>query len=137
MKFLLSITLFAALAVGAFADIQVPPMAEQGPTRKFGRGVSNILFGFSELPDTIMRINDTQGNSAACGYGVVLGLNRSFYRFGKGWYDVLSFGRPTYKETYRQPYPSDTIWGMIGYAEFPPELGFETRFNYTRTYYGY
>lgn len=137
MKFLLSLTLFASLTVGAFADIQCPPMAQQGPVRKFGRGISNIAFGITELPVTFARINDTEGNSAAFGYGIHLGLSRSFYRIGKGFYDVFSFCLPTYKESYRQPYPSDLVWGVNGYSEFPPELGFDTRYNYSRTYYGY
>jgi len=132
MKFLLSLSLVAAFATAAVADIQVPPMADQGPVRKFGRGVSNILYGVTEIPYTMAGINYTQGNSAAFGYGVILGVHRTFYRFGKGWYDVLSAPLPTYKESYRPPFPSNLIWGHNGYSEFPPELGFESRFDYVR-----
>jgi len=137
MKFLLSLTLFAAFATAAVADIQCPPMAAQGPGRKFGRGLSNIIWGITELPYTMVLVNYAEGNSAMSGYGVHLGLARSCYRFGKGWYDVLSAPIPTYKESYRQPYGSDLVWGHQGYAEFPPELGFETRFEYSREYKGY
>lgn len=137
MKFLLTTTLLAAFAVSAVADIQVPPMAEQGPARKFGRGISNIVFGFSEIPSTFMRINDTEGNGAAFGYGVVLGVNRTLFRFGAGLYDVLSFATPTYKESYRPPYASNLIWGNLGYSEFPPEIGFDTRYGYSRVYHDY
>jgi putative exosortase-associated protein (TIGR04073 family) len=137
MKSLLSLTLFAAFATAAVADIQSPPMAAQGPGRKFGRGISNILFGITELPCTFVAVNHKEGNSAAFAYGVHLGLARSFYRFGKGWYDVLSAPLPTYKDSYCPPYGLDLVWGHNGYAEFPPELGFETRFSYSREYNGY
>jgi len=137
MKSLLTLTLFAAFATAAVADIQSPPACFQGPARKFGRGISNVLYGITELPSTFFDVNATEGNSAAFGYGVHLGLCRSFYRFGKGWYDILSAPLPTYGGTYRQPYPSDLVWGHRGYGEFPPELGFETRFDYSRLYNDY
>lgn len=137
MKFLLSISLVVAFAAAALADIQAPPMSDQGPVRKLGRGLSNILYGITELPCSMAIVNNLEGNSAAGGYGVVLGLQRSFYRFGKGWYDFVSFPLPSYNESYRPPYPSNLIWGQHGYAEFPPELGFETRFDYSREYQGY
>ena len=137
MKSLLALSLLAAFATSAVADIQAPPMSEQGPGRKFGRGISNIIYGFTELPYNILQINETEGNSAGFSYGVHRGLARSFYRFGKGWYDVVTAPFPTYKSSYRPPYPSNLVWGHNGYTEFPPELGFETRFNYSRTYQGY
>ncbi len=137
MKFLLSLTIFAALATGAVADIQAPPMSREGPARKFGRGLSNVLFGFTELPCTMMQVNSQEGNSAAAGYGFHLGLSRTCYRFGKGWYEILSAPFPTYRNSYRSPYYSDLIWGQNGFGEFPPELGFETRFDYSREYNGY
>src|SRR5690606_31564549 len=130
-------TLIAAFATSAVADIQAPPMSQQSAGRKFGRGISNILYGFSELPYNIIYVNETEGNNAGFGYGVHLGLARSFYRFGKGWYDVISPPLPAYKSSSRPPYPSNLVWGHNGYTEFPPELGFETRFNYSRTYQGY
>ena len=48
-----------------------------GPTRKLGRGISNLLFGWSELPHEISRVNEKEGNSAAAGYGVVRGVGRA------------------------------------------------------------
>jgi putative exosortase-associated protein (TIGR04073 family) len=130
MKSLLTILLAVAFGAAAYADIQAPPMTDMGPTRKLGRGLSNVLWGFSELPNTMCQINDTQGNSAAWGYGVVKGLGRSFFRFGVGWYEILTFPAPCYKNSYRPAYPANTPWALNTYKEFPPELGWESRFDY-------
>ena len=54
-----------------------------------------------------------------------------------GVYDVVTHPFPTYKDSYRPPYKLDPPWIHGGYEEFPPELGFETRFNYNRQYNGY
>lgn len=134
MKTLLSFLLVTAFAAAAFADIQSPPMAQEGPTRKFGRGLSNVAYGVCEVPVTLCQVNDGLGNSSAFGFGVIQSINRSLYRIAGGIFDVTTFPFPIYKGSYRSPYPSDLIWGEQGYYEFPPELGFETRFDYTRTY---
>jgi putative exosortase-associated protein (TIGR04073 family) len=124
-----------SLAAGiAVADIQQPPGSDYGPTRKLGRGIGNIAFGISEIPDSIFSINYQEGNSAAWSYGVVRGVGRAFARLGYGIYDVLLFPFPTVKGSYRPPYRSDIPWIYSGYSEFPPELGFETRYNYVRDY---
>ena len=43
----------------------------------------------------------------------------------------------TYKGSYRPPYKLDPPWIHGGFEEFPPELGFETRLDYVRTYHGW
>ena len=134
---ILSVSLVLAFAGAAVADIQAPPMSEQGPTRKLGRGISNVAFGVIEIPYTVGVVNATEGNSAAAGYGVILGVHRFLRRLGSGLYDIATHPAPTYRGTYRSTLPSDVIWGQNGYAEFPPELGFETRFDYSRTYPSY
>jgi putative exosortase-associated protein (TIGR04073 family) len=126
-----------ALVIGAsaaFADIQSPPASDYGPTRKLGRGIANIAFGSSELIDSFVSINYSEGNSAAFSYGIVRGTGRTLARLGFGIYEVALFPFPTYKGSYRPPYKSDIPWIHCGYAEFPPELGFETRYNYVRDY---
>lgn len=121
-----------AIATTAFADIQQPPASDYGPTRKLGRGIGNIAFGLSEIPDSIFAVNYSEGNSAAWSYGLVRGIGRSFARLGYGIYEVATFPAPTVRGSYRPPYRSDIPWINSGYAEFPPELGFETRYNYVR-----
>lgn len=133
MKTFLSFLLVTAFAATAFADIQDPPMNEQGPTRKLGRALSNIgPNSLTELPNTICMINDREGNAAASTYGVVKGIGRVFVRWGYGFYELVTFPFPTYKGSYRQPYCSNIPWIHGGYQEFSPELGFESKYDYVR-----
>ena len=131
MKSLLTILLAVAFGAVAYADIQAPPMTDMGPTRKLGRGISNVLFGFTELPSTICKVNNKEGNSAAFSYGITKGVGRSLFRFGIGWYEIVTFPAPCYKSSYRQPYRSNIPWINGGYEEFPPELGFSSVYSYT------
>lgn len=131
-----AVTLLAVLAIGgtAFADIQQPPASDYGPTRKLGRGLGNVAFGVSEIPDSIFGVNYSEGNSAAWSYGLVRGVGRTFARLGYGLYEMATFPVPTVKGSYRPPYKSIIPWINGGYEEFPPELGWETRFDYVRDY---
>ncbi|MFL6584874.1 MAG: exosortase system-associated protein, TIGR04073 family [Chthoniobacterales bacterium] len=129
--------LVAALLVGGVAlcraDIQDPPSNDYGPTRKLGRGVSNMLFGWSEIPHTIAQVNDREGNSAAGGYGVVRGVGRAWMRFHTGIFDIVTFPFPAVRGTYYPALPPDIPYIHAGYQEFPPELGFESKYPYSRT----
>ena len=122
------------LTATAFADIQAPPASDYGPTRKLGRGIGNIAFGASEIIDQMTAVNYSEGNSAAFSYGLVKGVGRFFARLGYGVYEVALFPFPTQHGTYYPPYRSDIPWINSGYQEFPPELGFDTKYNYSRTY---
>ena len=134
MNKLLTSALILGFATNAFADIQDPPSNNYGPTRKLGRGISNMVFGIAELPVTIARINEREGNSAAAGYGVVRGLGRSYMRFHAGVFEIFSFPFPVNRGTYypilRPPIP----YIHAGYEEFPPELGNESKYPYVRMY---
>jgi len=139
MSFLLMKLAVAALAFAltssiALADIQAPPASDQGPTRKLGRGIGNIAFGSSELLESMASVNYFEGNSAAFSYGLVRGIGRTLARMGYGVYEVLLFPFPTQKGTYYPPYRSNIPWINSGFDEFPPELGFETRYQYNRSY---
>jgi len=134
MKAVAALLITLMLTFSAHADIQAPPASDQGPTRKLGRGLSNIAFGVTEIPDQIMAVNYAEGNSAAWSYGLVRGVGRFFARVGYGVYEVALFPFPTHKGTYYPPYRSDIPWINSGYQEFPPELGFDTRYNYVRDY---
>ena len=121
-----------ALAGTAFADIQAPPSSDQGPTRKLGRGIGNIAFGATEILDSMASVNYSEGNNAAFSYGLVRGVGRTLARLGYGIYEVVLFPFPTQKGTYNPPYKSNIPWINSGYTEFPPELGWETRYDYGR-----
>ena len=133
-KHLLVALVGVALAASAFADIQDPPGNDYGPTRKLGRGLSNLVFGIAELPTTIAKVNNREGNSAAGGYGVVRGLGRSYMRFHAGLFEIFSFPFPVNRGTYYPILPSDIPYIHAGYQEFPPELGNESKYPYVRSY---
>ena len=103
---------FAALCR---ADIHDPPSNDYGPTRKLGRGVSNLLFGISELPTTIAKVNDVEGNSAAGGYGVVRGVGRSVMRMQAGIFEILTWPFPVVRGSYFPVLENDVHWIHSGY----------------------
>jgi putative exosortase-associated protein (TIGR04073 family) len=134
MKSLLAAALVLGFATSSLADIQDPPSNDYGPTRKLGRGLSNLVFGIAELPATIAKTNEREGNSAAAGYGVVRGLGRSSMRVQSGLFEFLTFPFPTTRHTYYPRLPRDVPHIHAGYQEFPPELGNESKYPYVRMY---
>lgn len=137
-RFILS-SLLVALTGAAYADIQAPPASEYTATRKLGRAVDNIVFGATEIPLSVVRWTNTEGDSAGCTVGVIDGVARTTARIGYGMYELITFWAPTYKCTYRPPYQGTcgrdgrkeyNVWG--GFSEFPEELGFESKYGYSR-----
>ena len=133
IAFVFVLTTFVGSA-SLLADIQAPPQSDQGPTRKLGRGLGNILYGSSEIFDSMSDVNASEGNSAAFSYGLVRGLGRTFARLGYGVFETLTFPFPTNHGTYKPPYNNNIQWLNSGYSEFPPEVGFETKYDYSRQY---
>ena len=134
MKRSLLFLLFLGFAASAGADIQDPPAADYGPTRKLSRGIANIFIAPAEIPVTIGKVNEDEGNAAAATFGVIKGTGRAFARFGVGFYEVLLWPIPVYKGTYYPVLRSDIPWIHRGYSEFPPELGNESKYPYVREY---
>jgi putative exosortase-associated protein (TIGR04073 family) len=134
MKALFPLVFSLALVGNSLGDIQDPPAAQYGPARKFGRGVSNMLFGWSEVPSTIAKVNEREGNHAAASYGVICGANRAAVRFGAGFYEVFLWPFPLYKGSYYPVLRDDTHWIHYGYGELPSELGNESKYPYVRQY---
>ena len=132
MKTLLLV--LVVFAGSAFADIQDPPSNDYGPTRKLGRGLSNLLFAPAEIFVTVTTVNTNEGNSTAAGYGVVRGVGRSAMRRLTGLVEILTFPIPTWHESYCPMLPPDVPYIHAGYAEFPPELGQESKYPYVRDY---
>jgi putative exosortase-associated protein (TIGR04073 family) len=137
MKTLLSTFILALLSVSTFADIHDPAMNDYGPTRKLGRGLANIVFAGTELIYTPAVMNEREGNASAWTYGATKGFGRFFYRMGMGVYEVVTHPFATHKGSFRPPYKSNVPWVHGGFEEFPPELGFETRYNYSRSQGGW
>ena len=134
MKNLVIISLMLGLAGSSLGDIQDPPSNDYGPTRKLGRGLSNFFIAPAEVFVTVTTINTYDGNSAAAGYGVVRGVGRSAARHVAGLLEILTFPFPAWRESYYPMLPSDIPYIHAGYAEFPPELGNESKYPYVRDY---
>lgn len=122
--------LFAALA--AQADIQNPPLSQYTPVTKLGRGIGNIAFGITEIPDTMKKVQRIDGTKAAWSSGLTEGAWRTVKRVGYGAFEVVTFPAPVYKGTYRQPYKRGELYPHAGLKEYPPELGFQSGASYTR-----
>ncbi len=140
MKRLLLSTLLIAMAGAAYADIQAPPASEYTSTRKLGRAIGNIVWGIEELPVTMIRWNSQEGDYAGFSVGIVEGFTRTFTRMGYGFYELVTFWAPTFKCTYRPPYQGScgrnglkeyNVWS--GFSEFPEELGFQSKYDYSRS----
>ena len=140
MKRLLLTTLLFAVAGSVYADIQAPPASEYTATRKLGRAIGNILYAVEEIPVTMIRWNSAEGDYAGFSVGIVDGIARTFTRIGYGFYELVTFWAPTYKCTYRPPYQGScgrsglkeyNVWS--GFSEVPEELGFQSKYNYSRT----
>jgi len=132
MKRFLVVAVLFAVAATVRADIQDPPGNDYGPTRKLGRGLSNLFFAPAEIPVTIARVNTDEGNAAAAGYGVVKGFGRSAQRHLAGLWELLSWPFPIHRDSYYPVLPLDIPYIHEGYSEFPPELGNESKYDYVR-----
>lgn len=138
MKRLLLAVTFLCLGSVAYGDIQSPPGARYTSTRKLGRAIGNILYGFSEIPEQIVRQNDVDGRHAGWSHGLVSGTQRAFKRLSYGFYELFTFHCPTYKGTFKPPYTQcGSDWRIemdpnSGLSEFPPELGVEGYFRHSR-----
>ncbi len=117
---------------GCRADIQDPPYLDHGPIRKLSRGIANLALGSTDLLVTLDSKNQIHGNSGMV-YGLFSGLGRTLMRIGAGFYEVVTFPAPTTRKSYAPVLPSVVPWVQGGFEEFPPELGFESRFSYNRS----
>ncbi|MCB1230124.1 MAG: exosortase system-associated protein, TIGR04073 family [Verrucomicrobiae bacterium] len=131
-KFLVAIALLGIVSA-AVADIQAPPKSKYTSTRKLARGLSNIFYGWTELPVAVWRSNETGDQATEIIFnGIITGLERTGARFAYGFYEVVNFRKPLYKDTFRPPYTSINYDPTNGYEEFPPQLGQLSTVDYTR-----
>lgn len=138
-KLLVIATALAAFSGLAVADIQAPPGSTYTSSRKLGRALSNIMYGFIEIPEQIVRKNEQYGRKAGFSYGAVDGTSRAMRRLGYGFYELFTFNCPTYRGTFKPPYERCGEDNRIemnvhdGLSEFPPELGFDGGYPYVRS----
>jgi putative exosortase-associated protein (TIGR04073 family) len=132
-------TTLVAISGFAAADIQAPPGSTYTSSRKLGRAISNIMYGFIEIPEQVVRKNQQYGPNTGTTYGAVDGTSRGLRRLGYGFYELFTFHCPTYRGTFKPPYERCGEDNRIemnphdGLSEFPPELGFESGFYHSRT----
>lgn len=137
-KFLAVVTTLCVLSGFAAADIQSPPGSHYTSTRKLGRAFSNLVYGFIEIPEQIVRKSDTYGAKAGWSYGAIDGTSRGLTRLGYGFYEFFTFSCPTYRGTFKPPYEKCGQDNRIemnvheGLSEFPPELGAESYYSHSR-----
>ena len=134
MRSILAAFVLLAFASVSFADIHEPPKTKYTKSRKLGRGVANIVYGWTEIPMTMHRWSELHTEQAAGVFtaGFMQGAQRAGARLKYGFYEVINFQRPLYKDSYR-PAMADIYYLPIrGYEEFPPQIGYMTTAGYTR-----
>ena len=75
-------------------DAKTMDKISEGPIRKLGRGISNIVFGVFEVLIQPYKVNETDGGIAACSYGLVKGIFYFIARECVGVVDVITFPMP-------------------------------------------
>ena len=104
MKTLLcSLLLTLSMAAAAQADIQAPPASNQGPTRKLGRGFSNLICAITDWQQAIAEANDQDGNSAIA-TGFVRGAGRFAARTSTGLFDIADVPFPVEQRQVHAPF---------------------------------
>ena len=97
---LVGILLVAGLSMwapdaSAVADQPTCPFA-----RKLGRGVANVLLGFTEVPLTMIDVSRSHGEVAGATWGLVEGVCRMVVRMGVGVAEIVTFPAPFPKADY-------------------------------------
>jgi putative exosortase-associated protein (TIGR04073 family) len=75
-------------------DTNTMEKVSQGPVRKLGRGVSNVLFGVCEVLIQPYKVNQTEGGIAAVSYGLFKGIFYFLAREVVGVVDIITFPMP-------------------------------------------
>ncbi len=134
MKKLLPLILLAGMVTTVSADIQAPPKDRYNSVRKLSRGLANIVYGLTEVPASMVREHQMHGQSTEIAfYGFINGLERAGNRFAYGFYEVVNFRKPLYKDSFRAPYKGSYKDLENGYSEFPPQIGYLSTADYVRS----
>ena len=94
--------LMSALAAAIVCSSQAAAWA-QDPIHKAGRGVTNLLTGWIELPKQIHMGSQEQNPVTGLAWGVVKGMGLTVLRCGVGIYEALTFPIP-YPKDFASPY---------------------------------
>ena len=66
-----------------------------GASRKLGRGLSNVAFGWMDLPKGIESVGEEKNFLAAVTWGPILGVGQAVKRTLVGVYEVATFPAPS------------------------------------------
>lgn len=134
MKKLVAVLMVLSVGSLVIADIHEPPKAKYTKNRKLSRGLSNILYSWTEIPVTMIRSSElhTSQNSENWNAAFFQGLQRTGARLKFGIYEVVNFQRPIFKDSYRPAMDSINYLPWHGYDEFPAQIGTLTTTGYTR-----
>lgn len=72
-------------------DAELDPTVRRAPADQFGRGLSNLLFGWIELGKNMIRVGRDEGDAAGFTKGFGLGVWRTLVREGAGAFELLTF----------------------------------------------
>ena len=79
-------------------DYSPADMSRTNPTaragRKLGRGVSNVLLGWVEVPRGIEAVGKESGFAAGTTWGVLQGAGSALLRTGAGIFEIATFPFP-------------------------------------------
>ena len=101
-------------------------------SNKKAAGTRRMVSNACQTRNSVNQINQTEGNSAGAGYGVWKGAGRTAARQLAGLVEILTFPFPIWHNSYQPLLPSDIPYIHGGYAEFPPEVGNESKYPYVR-----
>jgi len=90
IKRLIKICVIALMLTSFWAGVS----CAAGPFTKLGRGLTNSVTGWIELPLTMQRESQKQDYMTGMFYGIPAGLVRAFIRTGVGLYEIISFPFP-------------------------------------------
>ncbi len=83
-----------AVTVGAVLLSTTSSVQAGDPGRKLGRGLANVLFGISEIPQTAVKVGHEHGGGAGMTWGVMKGVGRFVMRELVGLYEIITFPIP-------------------------------------------
>ena len=97
-----ALILVVAVVVG-FVAPEVRAQESCPMARKLGRGVANILLGFTEIPLTMIDVNRVHGEVAGATWGFAEGMCMTVKRMLAGVAEVITFPVPFPTDDYDEP----------------------------------
>ena len=101
VQFLIVLGIFLFLSHAKLASASDAPATTSdridyttGVGKKLGRGLSNVAFGWLEVPKGIQDVGDQNNFIAAITWGPLVGVGKAVVRTVAGAYEVLTFPVP-------------------------------------------